>query len=603
MSITTKTAVALFSIFATLLAGAWFVLDHAVRPGFVRLESEAHARDVARVEANLGAMRQDIESRTLDYAQWDDTYAFIASHRRAFITANFPNSWFTTYGVDLLAFVDNSGRLVWSGETDRNGRLEADHFDAGQVAAHLRLLPRSADPKSGVIWTAEGPLLYVAARATRNNGVGAPRGLLIMGRRIKQDALREQMQLDVSLINAASPAPDLAARMRGLGNGAQTWVSADASRTLIGLFDGEGVLTGAVLASSPRTVTALGARSLNIALLLFAAVLTLAAVSLWVLLRRLVIARITRLQRHFDAQSSTLALLPQADPSASDEVERLTAAYNALVLRLRAATERERQAIRESESAAAANRMKSDFLANISHEFRTPLNAVIGYAELVEEDLAEAGMATAAGDLHRIRSAARHLLSLINEILDLSKIEAGRLEITPASFAVGEMLDSVVDTVAPLLRQNGNRLAVDAGSDLGNAYSDELRLRQCLINLLSNAAKFTQQGEITLTARRLKTIGGDMLRFEVSDTGIGMTEAQLARVFEPFVQADADIARRFGGTGLGLAITRKLMALLGGSIDAKSAQGVGSTFVLTVPAVADMEQSGRGSAPARAHAA
>jgi PAS domain S-box-containing protein len=235
------------------------------------------------------------------------------------------------------------------------------------------------------------------------------------------------------------------------------------------------------------------------------------------------------------------------------------------------------------EAAESANQAKSRFLASMSHELRTPLNAIIGYAEILEEDLTDAALQGPVADAVRIRGAARHLLNLINEILDLSKIEAGRMDVSTERFDVGASLRELVETVRPLATKNMNDLVVEIEPDLGEAVTDSVKLNQCLMNLVSNACKFTSAGEVRVTARRARHAEGDQLLFEIADSGIGMNEEQLAKLFQPFMQADASTTRNYGGTGLGLAITQRLARLLGGDVTVRSAPGEGTTFTLSVP--------------------
>jgi signal transduction histidine kinase len=247
----------------------------------------------------------------------------------------------------------------------------------------------------------------------------------------------------------------------------------------------------------------------------------------------------------------------------------------------RLVAEEERQvAERARAQAEAANLTKSSFLANMSHELRTPLNAVIGYTEMLEEEFAERGdLGTALADLGRIKGAGRHLLQMINDVLDLSKIEADKIELHVERFSLADLLDQVVSTAQPLLAVNANRLQVQCAPELDWVQSDLTRLRQVLFNLVSNAAKFTQSGIISVDVRGGADAGGrPMVVFEVRDTGIGMTPSQLGRLFQPFVQADAGTTRHYGGTGLGLAISRRLCRLLGGDVTASSVAGEGSRF-------------------------
>jgi len=232
--------------------------------------------------------------------------------------------------------------------------------------------------------------------------------------------------------------------------------------------------------------------------------------------------------------------------------------------------------------AVEASRAKSQFLANMSHELRTPLNAIIGYSELLLEDAAAEGREQLGVDLGRIHAAGKHLLTLINDILDLSKIEAGQMALHLETTSIAELLSDVVSTIRPVVEKNENELVVEAG-DLGDAYIDVTKLRQMLFNLLSNAGKFTRNGRIVLSAHVEKGERGERIVLRVSDTGIGMTEQQLERLFEPFRQADSSTARRYGGTGLGLAITQRFCRMLGGNLTVESRHGEGSAFTISVP--------------------
>ena len=233
------------------------------------------------------------------------------------------------------------------------------------------------------------------------------------------------------------------------------------------------------------------------------------------------------------------------------------------------------------DAAEAANRAKSVFLANMSHELRTPLSAVIGYSEMLEEEMEDLGEPHLIADLKKIESNARHLLSLINDVLDLSKIEANRMTSYAEDFDVAAIAKEAVSTVESLVQRKGNTLTLDLGDELGTMHSDVVKLRQCLFNLISNAAKFTENGRITLSARR----ENDWMVFAVADTGIGMSEEQLGRLFQRFSQADDSTTRNFGGTGLGLALTRAFCRLLGGEVLVASTLGEGTTFTIRLPVV------------------
>jgi signal transduction histidine kinase len=231
---------------------------------------------------------------------------------------------------------------------------------------------------------------------------------------------------------------------------------------------------------------------------------------------------------------------------------------------------------------AEASQNKSQFVSSMSHELRTPLNAIIGLTDMLVTNAARFGTEKAAEPLQRVHRAGTHLLGLINQVLDLSKIEAGKLELNPATITLAPLIDEVIGTTRQLAEQNKNRLVVEVSDHLGTLTVDPMRLRQILLNLLSNACKFTKQGEVKLKARRLID-GRDWIEFAVADSGIGMTAEQQAKLFEEFTQADASTAQRFGGTGLGLAITRKLARMMGGDVTVTSELGKGSVFTVRLP--------------------
>jgi GAF domain-containing protein len=244
-----------------------------------------------------------------------------------------------------------------------------------------------------------------------------------------------------------------------------------------------------------------------------------------------------------------------------------------------------RQLEAKSREVEVASRHKSEFLANMSHELRTPLNAIIGYSEMLEEEAQDLGQEPLVPDLRKINSAGKHLLELINSVLDLSKIEAGKMDLYLETFAVADTVRDIAAVIHPLAEKNRNRLDVRCAPDAGSAHADLTKVRQALFNLLSNACKFTEGGVVALSVAREAAAGGDQLVFAVSDTGIGMTPEEVSRIFQEFSQADASVTRRYGGTGLGLALSRRLARMMGGDIAVESAAGRGSTFTMRIPAV------------------
>lgn len=320
-----------------------------------------------------------------------------------------------------------------------------------------------------------------------------------------------------------------------------------------------------------------------------------AALLLGVAVSYLIFHRLTSSVRNIAQRARQIALVVGAEDfkhsnvpvSSSDEIGDLTVAFNEMSIALeRNAAEKQRHA-RElavaRDRALAASQAKTDFLATVSHELRTPLGAIIGYSEMLQEDAEANGQSSALPDLRRINLSAGHLLGLINDLLDLSKIEAGRMEVAIEDFSIAGLMDEVAHEIGPLVEKNANRFQMSAPEGVGAMRADRAKVRQTLLNLLSNAAKFTSNGFVRLSVTATGGPGAERVVFSVSDNGLGMSPDQVKRIFQEFIQADPKIARQYGGTGLGLSISRRFCRLMGGDITVETALGQGSTFTVKLP--------------------
>jgi signal transduction histidine kinase/DNA-binding response OmpR family regulator len=288
-------------------------------------------------------------------------------------------------------------------------------------------------------------------------------------------------------------------------------------------------------------------------------------------------AELLALEKGINAMAKALQA---AQENLQDEVHQATAELRTALIEL----ERKNSELDvERSKAENANQSKSQFLANMSHELRTPLNAIIGYSEMLEEEAEQAGHRAYIPDLQKVNSAGKHLLALINDVLDLSKVEAGKMTLYLETAEIPSVLKYTASTIRPLVARNDNELVLDYAPDIGSMRMDVTKVRQVLFNLLSNASKFTEHGTITLSAKRIEMSGRDWVEFKVSDTGIGMSAEQMDHLFEAFSQADASITRKYGGTGLGLTLCKRFSEIMGGEISVRSQPGEGSIFVMLLP--------------------
>ncbi len=289
----------------------------------------------------------------------------------------------------------------------------------------------------------------------------------------------------------------------------------------------------------------------------------------------------------------------RAQKRSSDEVGVLIDSFNEMLAQIQ---KRDTELQRARVAAEHANQAKSNFLSFMSHELRTPLTSIIGFSEMLVAELQAEGRTEWVDDLRRVHESGKYLLELINDILDISKIEAGKMEVHLETFDLAALVRDLREVMRPLVERKNNQLEIECPETIGTMQADRIKVRQCLLNLLSNASKFTERGVITLSANRTRRNGSDWLIFNVKDTGIGMTSEQMAKLFRVFTQADGSTARRYGGTGLGLALTKRFCQMMGGEVRVASEPGKGSTFTLELPAVAASLATAVSVAPAPAPA-
>jgi len=599
MTLRKKTLSIVSLIVIGLLVVLYFSSTTIVMGGFARVEDQDTRKNVQRV---LDAYADEVAKLNItagDWATWDATYEFIEDGNQTYIDENVSEATTARLGLSVLAYIHSSGRIVISKGFDPKTMQSAplpDSFRAHLVPSDLLL--HSPDLKTGVtgvMLLPEGALLVAARPILTSNGAGPSRGTLIMGHYLDTALLArlaERTHVDLSMQRFDTPQlpPDFDAVRSALLQGAASVVQPLSNDVIAGytlvrdIYGNPALLLRVTL---PRPIYEQGRVSTQYQLVSLLVVGVVFGIVTLLLLERLVLSRLARLSADVSRIGTSGDLSVRVAMIGRDELAHLASEINGTLEALEhAQTERQRAEAalyQAKEAAEAANRSKSAFLANMSHELRTPLTGIIGYSELLQKEARYLGYMDLLDDLEKIRTAGNHLLALINDILDLSKIEAGKMQLALENYSIAALVHDVVATAQPLVEKNGNLLKVHCAADRDTMYADMTKVRQILLNLLSNAAKFTDQGVITIHVSRHRSADADSICFRISDTGIGMSAEHQMALFQEFTQGNSAANRKYGGTGLGLALSRRFCELMGGTITVESEEGRGSAFTVQLP--------------------
>lgn len=580
MSIRLKVIGAIAVVFVLLFAALFISARQVLMQSFTRLEAEMMTRDVERADNNLRDELDTMRSTGRDYAHWDDTYRYAIDNDESYIATNFSDEidGLESLDFDFVVITGQSNEVLFV-RTRELGDDEAVNFLV-EIEGYLdyvgETLPLEATNTmaylSGFYRLGDQILLVATHYILPSMRTSTPAGTMTFGRIYNQtriEMLAQQSRLNIQIIPIGSLATtDTTIRVAP--------VNEETVRGFRQLVDLNGSLIATLVIEEPRAIYAQGQQTINIlALILIATGLVLSAAT-FLVLDRVVVERVTRLSQEVNAIEESSGRTARVTVQSDDEVTQVARSVNNMLGRLEQSHSEVTSAYAEAKE---ASRLKGEFLATMSHELRTPLNAIIGYSGIMREGIDGELDDAAMRMVGNIYDSSCHLLSLVNDVLDLSKIEAGHMDIVEAPYTLRGLVDAIADQYMILAKEKGLAFNHHVSDDLPNILvGDHERISQIVINLLSNALKFTANGSVTLLVSKR----GSQLQFAVKDTGVGIPPHALTYIFDEFRQHN-DGSGKPKGTGLGLAIVRKLAHAMNGLIQVESELGAGSTFTFTMP--------------------
>lgn len=575
----------------------YFAFTVIILNGYLHVEEYDTKENVRRV---LGIYTNEIEQLGLTAQGWayrDDTYQYIDDENSAYAVTDLNSFTLARAELNFLVILNNSKKVVYGSSFDLAG-YKGTPLPADLIPKLYNLNSiNSNDPIIyGLLKLNDGIALVAASPILNSKGNSPARGLLVMGRNLDDSFIQHlsnHTKVNITIYDYDDPAlaneKNLISETLTPNQEAPIIIQILDENRIAGytiLKDIYGLPVAILKIEEPRLIYTQGKTTVTyqlISLILIGLAFGLLAMFI---LEKMVVARITRLNTDVGRVTAKSDLSIRVPELGKDEIASLGQSINQMLETIEAYQIQQNQSELElrkaKEASEAANRAKSIFLANMSHELRTPLNAIIGYSEMLQEEIGYTEQSAINNDLERIHNAGQHLLSIISDVLDFSKIEAGKMELHLELFDIRDIVNGIINMVEPLARKNNNRLLVFVPPNVGSMYSDVLKVRQTLYNLLSNACKFTYEGTVSLEIERRRDMSNTII-FRVRDTGIGIEADNIPRLFQPFTQADASTTRKYGGTGLGLALAQSLCLIMGGDIIAESEPGKGTTFTVTLP--------------------